>query len=66
MIKFVVVASRGRNPDNPADRHSGIHTEQRLESNDSGVTNTITSVAKDNWVLEIYDKNNTDGQFNKN
>jgi len=53
VIEFVVVASRGRNPDNPADRHSGIHTEQRLEPNDSGVTNTITSVAKDNWILVI-------------
>ena len=53
MVKFVVVASRGRNPNNPADRRSGIYTEQRLEPNDSGTTNTITSVAKDNWILVI-------------
>ncbi len=53
MIKFVIVASRGRNPDNPSDRHSGILTEQRLEPNIFGITNVLTSVAKDNWVLEI-------------
>ena len=53
MIKFVIVASRGRNPDNPSDRHAGILTEQRLEPNIFGITNVLTSVAKDNWVLEI-------------
>ena len=53
MVKFVVVASRGRNPECPSDRRARIQTEQRLEPNDSGVTNTITSVAKDNWILEI-------------
>ena len=49
MIKFVIVASRGRNPENPSDRRAGIHTEQRIEPNLSGTTNVITSVAKDNW-----------------
>lgn len=53
MVKFVVVASRGRNPERPSDRRAGIVTEQRLEPNSSGVTNVITSVAKDNWILEI-------------
>lgn len=53
MVEFIIVASRGRNPDNPADRRSGIHTEQRLEPNELGITNTITSVAKDNYILEI-------------
>ena len=47
-----IVASRGRNPDNPSDRTSGIHTEQRLEPNLNGTTNTITTVAKDNYVCE--------------
>lgn len=48
----VIAASRGRNPENPSDRTPGIHTEQRLEINKSGVSNTITTVQKDNYVLE--------------
>lgn len=53
MKEYVIVASRGRNPINPSDRHAGIITEQRLEPNTRGITNTITSVEKDNYVLEI-------------
>lgn len=45
-----IVASRGRNPENPSDRTTGSHTEQRLEPNRSGCTNTLTSVQKDNYV----------------
>lgn len=47
-----IVASRGRNPENPSDRTTGSHTEQRLEANTNGTTNTITTVAKDNYVME--------------
>ena len=47
-----IVASRGRNVDNPSDRTAGIPTEQRLEPNFSGCTNTLTSVQKDNYVCE--------------
>ena len=47
-----IVASRGRNPDNPSDRTTGAPTEQRLEPNFSGCTNTLTSVQKDNYVAE--------------
>ena len=47
-----VVASRGRNPDNPSDRTTGAPTEQRLEPNFSGCTNTLTSVQKDNYICE--------------
>lgn len=54
LIKAFVVASRGRNPENPSDRTKGIHLEQRLEVNWNGYCNTITSVQKDNYVLEIY------------
>lgn len=48
----VVCASRGRNPGNPNDRTVGIPTEQRLEINESGYSNTLTSVQKDNYLLE--------------
>lgn len=46
-----IVAQRGRNPENPSDRTTGIHTEQRLEVNNNGTTNTLTGVQKDNMVL---------------
>lgn len=48
-----IAAMRGRNPDNPGDRHSSIPTEQRLEINTSGTSNTITTVQKDNCVIEV-------------
>lgn len=47
-----VVAMRGRNPDNPSDRTAGNPTEQRLEVNTQGTSNCLTSVQKDNLVME--------------
>jgi DNA (cytosine-5)-methyltransferase 1 len=47
-----IAASRGRNPDNPSDRTPGAPTEQRLEPNFSGCSNTLTTVQKDNYVVE--------------
>lgn len=52
VIEPIIVASRGRNPENPSDRTTGSPTEQRLEANMNGTTNTITTVAKDNYVIE--------------
>lgn len=49
----MIVAMRGRNPDNPSDRTVGVKTEQRLEPNTEGIRNTLTSVQKDNMVLEV-------------
>ena len=43
------VAMPGRNPENPSDRT----TEQRLEPNSQGITNTITSVQKDNLIIQL-------------
>lgn len=48
----ICCASRGRNPDNPSDRTTGSQTEQRLEINENGTSNTITTVQKDNYVIE--------------
>lgn len=48
----VVGAMRGRNVDNPSDRTAGVPTKQRLEVNDKGVCNTLTTVQKDNLVIE--------------
>ena len=47
-----IVAMRGRNPDNPSDRTVGSPTEQRLEVNMQGTSNCLTSVQKDNLVME--------------
>ena len=47
-----IVAMRGRNPENPSDRTVGAPTEQRLEPNSQGICNTLTSVQKDNMILE--------------
>lgn len=47
-----IVAMRGRNPDNLSDRTVGSPTEQRLEMNMQGTSNYLTSVQKDNMVLE--------------
>lgn len=47
-----VAASRGINPENPNDRTVGAPTEQRLEINTQGTSNTITTVQKDNYVVE--------------
>lgn len=52
-VRRYIVAMRGRNPDNPSDRRKGIHLEQKLEVNTQGLCNTLTSVHKDNLVLEI-------------
>ena len=52
IIDPFIVASRGRNPENPSDRTAGIPTEQRLEPNFSGCSNTLTTVQKDNYVCE--------------
>ena len=45
-------ASRGRNPENPSSRVVGEPTEQRLEINTNGTSNTITTVQKDNYAIQ--------------
>lgn len=52
IIEPLACASRGRNPDNPSDRTPGIPTEQRLEVNETGCSNTLTSVQKENYVIQ--------------
>lgn len=53
MKSFMIVAMRGRNPDNPSERaKSNGNYKQMLEPNTGGVSNTITSVQKDNLVVE--------------
>jgi DNA (cytosine-5)-methyltransferase 1 len=47
----MIGAFRGRNPNNASDRTTGTPTEQRLEINQQGTSNTITTVQKDNVVV---------------
>lgn len=51
----MIGAIRGRNPDNPKSRESGLPTQQMLEINESGVSNALTTVQKDNVVVSILD-----------
>lgn len=52
IIEPTIVAMRGRNPENLSDRTTGAPTEQRLEPNTQGLCNCLTSVQKDNLVME--------------
>ena len=52
ILESQIVAMRGRNPNNPSDRTTGSPTEQRLEANTQGTSNCLTSVQKDNLLLE--------------
>lgn len=50
--QFVMIgALSGRNPENPSDRTTGSPTEQRLEINENGTSNALTTVQKDNLVV---------------
>lgn len=49
----MIGALRVRNPENPSDRTTGAPTEQRLEINENGTSNTITTVQKDNVVIQL-------------
>ena len=44
------VAQRGRYPENPKSRVTGLPTEQMFEAREDGKTNTLTTVQKDNLV----------------
>ena len=59
MKNSIVVASRGRNPDNPSDRKTKSNGTfvQMLEPLGGGgdKTNTLSTVDKDNWIL-IYEE----------
>lgn len=57
MLHFRIAAFRGRDPDNPSDRKHPSNDAfcQRMEINRSGITNTLTSVGKDNMVYLEYE-----------
>jgi len=47
-----IVAQRGRYSKNPKSRLPGLPTEQMLEPNLSGVSNTLSTVQKDNMLFD--------------
>ena len=52
ILESQIVAMRGRNTENPSDRTAGSPTAQRLEPNAQGMCNSLTTVQKDNLVME--------------
>jgi DNA (cytosine-5)-methyltransferase 3A len=58
----LIVASRGRNPENPKSRETGLNTEQHLEPRFDGKTNCITSVSKDNLVMQLNGSTESGGK----
>ena len=55
MTLFSIFALRGRDRDNPSLRgRSNENYEQRMEFIGSCQTCTITSVQKDNLIIEVY------------
>lgn len=59
---LICVASRGRNPENPKSREAGLHTEQHLEPRTDGKTNCLTSVKKDNLVMQVNPSTESGGK----
>ncbi len=48
-----IAASRGRDKSNPSDRTTGNRNlEQRLEFNQEGISNALTTVQKDNYIVD--------------
>lgn len=56
LMEYTIIASRSRDPVNPTKVRTASDGKmvQRYESNINGWCNTITSVQKDNLLMEIY------------
>lgn len=55
-------AMRGRNPENPKSRTPGLETEQQLEMRNDNKTNCLTSVQKDNLVIQLNPSKESGGK----
>lgn len=58
---YIIGAIRGRNPENQSQRIAGQYQEQTLEINKNEVSNTLTSVQKDNVVIVQKPRGNNKG-----
>ncbi len=63
MYDLICVAMRGRNPENPTSRVSGQDTVQMIEPRFDGKTNCLTTVSKDNLILQRPRGNNQGNVF---
>ena len=54
-----IAAMRGRDPENPSNRYSGVHTEQKMEVNTFGTLNTAQGGQKQPKIIDIV--NDHDG-----
>jgi DNA (cytosine-5)-methyltransferase 1 len=61
-MDLFIVAQRGRNPDNPKSRIAGLPTEQQLEPRHDGKTNCLTTVQKDNLVMQVNPSKESGGK----
>jgi len=59
---YLCVAMRGGYSENPSDRKTDSPTEQRLEPKTNGKTNCLTSVSKDNLILQINPSKESGGK----
>lgn len=50
---LICVAMRGRNPEKPTCRESGLKTVQMIEFKNDGKSNCLTTVQKDNLIFQI-------------
>lgn len=60
--QMVCVAMRGRNTEKPSDRITGSQTEQQIEPGTDGKTNTLTTVQKDNLIIQLNPSNESGGK----
>lgn len=51
MYDLICVAMRGRNPEKPTCRESGLKTVQMIEFKNDGKSNCLTTVQKDNLIF---------------
>lgn len=56
-----IAALRGRNPEDPKSRKAGEKRKQFLEIKDENISNTITSVQKDNLVIQLNPSKESNG-----
>lgn len=60
--QLIVGAIRGRNPYNTSQRIAGQYQEQVLEINGNGISNTLSTVQKDNVVIQINTSKESGGK----
>lgn len=59
---YLLGAIRGRNPDNPSQRIAGQYQEQVLEINENNISNTLSTVQKDNVVAFLFEPSRREGR----